>query len=174
MTLEKKDGIKIKADRIFKLVNPTVILGFLTIVTLIIVALFIIGSHDFTLNETEPDAEEYTPETTEPVSELSNFTQTEIERIEKWVPTSEADYSEMFEVLDEFNLEKSIELCDKELFTGAVTCYRILAIKKPEHKEEVCANIKEELCSRPSSNSNCLEQIEFHREECLGLLPFLR
>ena len=56
------------------------------------------------------------------------------------------------------DLQKLMVVCSRQLVVESVTCYRLLAIKKPEQKTEICSQI---------------EDAETHTA-CLKLLPFIR
>ncbi|MBI5803886.1 hypothetical protein HY450_01445 [Candidatus Pacearchaeota archaeon] len=107
---------------------------------------------------------------------LGGFSNSEQERIESALEnTDEYGYSEELPIiLSEFELEKAIELCDREVIENAISCFKTLSIEKPENREEICSHISLELCDKPSASLYCAESIDGHKEECLLGIPSFR
>ena len=104
---------------------------------------------------------------------FKDFSDTETERIKYALQNMDefGNSAELRLILSEFELGKSIMLCDRELIKDAISCYKLLSIQKPENKDEICSHINLELCDRPSVGLYCADSIDEHREECLLGLP---
>ncbi len=92
---------------------------------------------------------------------LASFTPAEqgiiISAVEDTRGRPEQDVSASFEIASALELESALRVCEEELVADSVTCYRTLAIEKPEHKEKICDNIG----------------VDSQKEDCLMLIPFL-
>jgi len=107
--------------------------------------------------------------------EISAEDMIEIDEVrEKFAMSDMHDPSSIHELFLKIDLERSLTICEEELILNSISCYRLLAISKPEKKEIICANINADVCEKYPEMDNCINWMRQHQNECLLLLPFLR
>jgi len=120
-----------------------------------------------TYEEGAPAISQFSPEQQDKIREASaNWQESEGRDTEK--------INEFFEEVPEEDIYLLINLCKEGSVNEPITCLRLLAIEKPDFKEEICDAIDEEACGYYGDESQCMENLEDIKIECKLLLPFLR
>jgi len=138
------------------------------VVVLIIIILFsIFNLEKIELTDKEKTLEQFSDEEKDKISKV----------VKDFSSSQGHDVSTLTEFFDEFEedrLDDLLVLCKSGIATSPITCYKLLAIQKPNKKEEICNDIKKDVCDYYPNKDDCLNSIENFKEECKLLLPFLR
>lgn len=109
---------------------------------------------------------------------LNKFSTEEQEKIQKaayeWGKDGihePSEISQFFKSVDD--TEKLLGLCEHAIITDTITCYRLLAMDKPEQKEKICNEIDEETCQFYRNPNSCKEKIEDYRFDCIHLFKIV-
>jgi hypothetical protein len=82
-----------------------------------------------------------------------------------------AELGDTFEEIED--LDKLMILCGSAATLDPIRCYRVLAIRKPEHNETICNQITERTCQYYTYEDSCKENLEDIRFDCKYLFPML-
>ncbi|MDO8625057.1 MAG: hypothetical protein Q7R47_03165, partial [Candidatus Diapherotrites archaeon] len=84
------------------------------------------------------------------------------------------DSEKLADFFDQIDLNIAIDLCDQEIPTDPITCFRILAIEYPENGSQICNQLKIGHCSYYPISSQCVENLVELKSDCTRLIPIVR
>ncbi len=109
-----------------------------------------------------------------PRDTLEGFSQEQKDEIslarQEWDQNGNPDHiSSFFSKVNDYKM--LMPLCEEEVLSDSITCYRLLAIEKGEDKEKICEAIPQKICR---GDETCIANLPEIRADCKLQLPFIR